>query len=134
MLVFGILGLLLLGSIFAIIYGNKKYNDGLEVLGWIVGVSALIALIICVCALPWKRDIQYDIARYEELKREVQQVSKMSGKECDLTILAKKDLFEDVRIMNNYIDKNKTYHNSWWIGWFYSKEIGNLEKIDYLYE
>lgn len=134
MLVFGILGLLLLGSIFAIIYGNEKYNDGLEVLGWIVGFCTLITIIICICNLPWKRDVQYDITKYEELKREVQQVSKMSGKECDLTILAKKDLFEDVRGMNNYIDKNKTYCDSWWVGWFYSREIGNLEKINYLYE
>ena len=134
MLLFGIFGLLLVGSIVAIILGKKRYADGLGTCGWIVGIFTLIALIICVSALPWKRDIQYDIARYEELKREVQQVSKMSGKECDLTILAKKDLFEDVRRMNNYIDKNKTYCDSWWVGWFYSREIGNLEKINYLYE
>jgi Na+/melibiose symporter-like transporter len=134
MLFFGIFGLLLVGSIVAIIIGEKRYADGLEICGWVMGIFTLIALIICVCALPWKRDVRYDITKYEELKREVQQVSKMSGKECDLTILAKKDLFEDVRKMNNYIDKNKTYCDSWWVGWFYSREIGNLEKINYLYE
>ncbi len=134
MLVFGILGLVLLGCIFAIIYGNKKYEDGIETVGWIVGFCILIAIIICMCNLPWKRDVQYDIAKYEELKREVQQVSKMSEKECDLTVLAKKDLFEDVKRTNNYIDKNKTYCDSWWIGLFYSKKIGDLPKIDYIYE
>ena len=134
MLLFGIFGLLLVGSIVAIIFGKKRYADGLENCGWILGIFMLIDLIICACSLPWKRDVQYDITKYEELKREVQQVSKMSGKECDLTILAKKDLFEDVRRMNNYIDKNKTYCDSWWVGWFYSREIGNLEKINYIYE
>ena len=134
MLLFGIFGLLLVGSIVAIILGEKRYAEELETCGWIMGILTLIVLIICVCVLPWKRDVQYDITKYEELKREVQQVSKMSGKECDLTILAKKDLFEDVRGMNNYINKNKTYYDSWWVGWFYSEEIGNLEKINYLYE
>ena len=134
MLLFGIFGLLLVGSIVAIILGEKRYADELETCGWVVGIFMLIFLIICVCAVPWKRNVQYDITKYEELKREVQQVSKMSGKECDLTILIKKDLFEDVREMNNYINKNKTYCDSWWVGWFYSREIGNLEKINYLYE
>lgn len=133
MLVFIILGLLLVGSIFAIIYGEKKYAEGLEVCGWIIGICVTIAIIACTCNIPWRRDVEYDKAKYEELKREVQQVSKMSEKECDLTILAKKDLFEDVRKMNNYIDENKTYYDSWWIGWFYSSEIGELPKIDYLY-
>lgn len=134
MLTFVILGLLLAACIVAIIYGTRKGYDSLvEICGWAVGICVFIALIVCTCSLPWKRDIKYNKAKYEELKREVQQVSKMSEKECDLTILAKKDLFEDVRIMNNYIDKNKTYCDSWWIGWFYSREIGNLEKIDYLY-
>jgi hypothetical protein len=133
MLLFGIFGLLLVGSIVAIILGENKHADELETCGLVIGILMLIALIICVCVLPKKRDVQYDITKYEELKREVQQVSKMSGKECDLTILAKKDLFKDVRRMNNYIDKNKTYCDSWWVGWFYSEEIGNLEKINYLY-
>lgn len=135
MLIFGFFGLLLAFCVFSIILGVKRYRDeNLEALGWVFGVISILALIACLSKVSWKRDVEYDICKYEELKREVQQVSKMSGKECDLTILIKKDLFEDVRRMNNYIDKNKIYQNSLWIGWFYSREIGNLEKINYIYE
>ena len=38
MLLFGILGLLIVGSIVAIILGEKRYeNDELEICGWIMG-------------------------------------------------------------------------------------------------
>ena len=51
MLLFGILGLLLVGSIVAIILGEKRYADELETCGWIIGILTLIALIICICVL-----------------------------------------------------------------------------------
>ena len=129
MLVFIILGLIFIALVCQLIFAEEDFwKTG----GLVMGILTLIITIILISNLPWKRDVEYDKARYEELKREVLQVSRMSAeKECDLTILAKKDLFKDVRIMNNYIDKNKTYCDSWWVGWFYSKEIGNLEKIDY---
>lgn len=130
MLTFIIIGLILIGFICQFIFAEE---DFFKTGGLVMGILTLIITIILISNLPWKRDVQYDITKYEELKREVQQVSKMSGKECDLTILVKKDLFEDVKKMNNYIDKNKTYCDSWWIGWFYSKEIGELPKLDYIY-
>ena len=61
MLLFGIFGLLLVGSIVAIILGEKRYAEELETCGWIMGILTLIVLIICVCVLPWKRDVQYEL-------------------------------------------------------------------------
>ena len=135
MLVFIILGLVLLGGIALCIWGDFGGYDGEEAattLGATLALVSSIAIIILLTEVSWKRDIEFDKAKYEELKRETIQLSNMSSSECDLNILAKKDLFEEVRKMNNYIDKNKYYSNSLWLNWFYSEEIGNLPKLDYV--
>ena len=132
MLILGIACLIIVLGIICIKKGKKKYNDGLEIFGWsisiIISFCVISALII---EYPTKTRIEYDIAQYTELRREVHQLSNLGGNTCDLNILARKDLFKEVRKMNNYIDKNRIKSKSPWVSMFYSKEIGNLEKINY---
>ena len=98
--------------------------------GWTMGILTFVCtIILTITEVPWKKNIEYDISRYQELKNEVQAVRRS---DCDVLLLLDKDLYSEVRKMNNYIDKNKIYCDSWWIGWFYSSEIGDLPKISYI--
>jgi hypothetical protein len=131
MIALGIIGLIIVLGIIGIIIGRKKYNDDLEIIGWLFSVlSAVILIIVLVGAYPSKARIEYDIAVYDELKTEVQQLSTLGGDNCELNLLAKGELFNKVREMNNYIDKNRIKSKSPWVSIFYSEEIGNLEKIE----
>jgi len=131
MIAIGIIGLIIILGIISIIIGRKRCNDSLELTGCIFSVLPATILIITLATdYPTKARINYDIAKYEELKAEVQQMSTIGGNNCELNLLARGDLFNEVRKMNNYIDKNRIMSESPWVGVFYSKEIGNLEKIE----
>ena len=131
MIAIGIIGLIIVLGIISIIIGRKRCNDSLELTGWIFSaVLASILIITLATDYPSKARVDYDIAMYNELKLEVQQLSTIGGNNCELNLLAKRELFYEVRKMNNYIDKNKIMSESLWVGVFYSKEIGNLEKIE----
>lgn len=124
MLVFGILLLIILGGIALIIWGDFGGYDGKEAAdatGFGIILIASIVSIILLCELPWKKSVEYDIAKYNNLKTEVLQTAN-----CPIM---QKELVEEVDDMNNYIDKNRIYKTSLWKGWFYSEKIGNLEKI-----
>ena len=131
MIAIGIIGLIIVLGIIGIIIGRKKYNDDLEMTGWVFSVlSAVILIIALAIAYPSKAKVEYDIAIYNELKAEVQQLSTLGGDNCELNLLARGELFNKVREMNNYIDKNRIKSKSPWVSIFYSEEIGNLEKIE----
>lgn len=131
MIVLGIIGLIIVLGIIGIIIGRKKYNEDLEITGWLFSVlPAVILIIILAVNYPSKARVEYDIAVYNELKVEVQQLSTLGGDNCELNLLARGDLFNKVREMNNYIDENRIKSKSPWVSIFYSEEIGNLEKIE----
>lgn len=131
MIALGIIGLIIILGIIGIIIGRKKHNDDLEITGWLFSVlSAFSLIIILAFDYPSKARVEYDIAVYNELKAEVQQLSTLGGDNCELNLLAKGELFNKVREMNNYIDKNKIKSKSPWVSILYSEEIGNLPKIE----
>lgn len=134
MLTFVIIGLFIIVGVILARKGYKENNGDLFYPGVFLGVLATaIVIILMALEVQWPRDTELIKAEYIELQREVKQVSKLGGSECDLTILARKDLFEAVREMNKTIDKHKIYHNSLLVNCFYSEEIGNLPKLDYIY-
>lgn len=131
MIAIGIIGLIIVLGIIGIIIGRKKYNGDLEMTGWMFSVLPAATLIIILAVdYPSKARVEYDIAVYNELKAEVQQLSTLGGDNCELNLLAKGELFNKVREMNNYIDENRIKSKSPWVSVFYSEEIGKLEKIE----
>lgn len=122
MLLFGIFGLLLVGSIVAIILGKKRYAEVLEDCGWTIGICVTIAIIVCTYNIPWRRDIEYDKAEYEELKKELVQTSEKP--ESQAVLIGK------VCEMNNKIDEHRIYKDSRWVGRLFSEDIANLDKIE----
>ena len=76
MIAIGIIGLIIVLGIIGIIIGKKIYNDDLEMTGWIFSVLPAATLIIILAVdYPSKARVEYDIAVYNELKAEVQQLS-----------------------------------------------------------
>ena len=126
MLVIVILTLIILGGIALVVWGDFGGYDGKENAKFtgcaVIFIFGLILTILLAAEMPWKRDIQYDIAKYEELKAELVQTSDRP--------VVQKELVDKVYEMNIYIDKNRIKSTSLWVGWFYSKEIGELSKLE----
>ena len=132
MLLFVLIGILLAGSIFVCIKADAWYNDGLLFTSILTGVTSLVILIVLICNVPWKKEVELDKARYNELVIKVSQVSNLDPE--FLPVVLQKDIINEITNMNMYIEKNRIYHDSWWLGWLYSEEIGNLQKINYIPE
>ena len=125
MLLFLILGLIILGGIALCIWGNLGGYDGRDCAILTGGAIIFITLIVLSCILtnvPWKRSVEYDLAKYNELKTELLQTSDRD--------IVQKELVDKVYEMNIYIEKNRIYRHSLWKGWLYSEEIGNLPKLE----
>ena len=97
-----------------------------------IGVLISIALIVLISELPYERNIKYDIAKYEELKVAIEQVNNNVSSENNHKIIAQSELFEKIYEMNTYIEKNKIYNDSWWLGWLYSEKIAELPLLNYV--
>ena len=127
MLLFLILGLIILGGIALCIWGDFGGYDGEEAADIAGGAMIFLAgLVLCILLteVPWKKSIEYDLAKYNELKTELVQTSDRD--------VVQKELVDKVYEMNLYIEKNKIYNHSWWRGWLYSEKIGDLPKLELL--
>ena len=125
MLLFLILGLIILGGIALCIWGDFGGYDGEEAADVAGGAMIFLAgLVLCILLtdVPWKRSVEYDLAKYNEIKTELLQTSDRD--------IVQKELVDKVYEINTYIEKNRIYKNSLWKGWLYSEEIGNLPKLE----
>ena len=110
---------------------TKTENEFLEFVSIFLGLFDILTIIVLICFIKWPKIVEKDIIEYNELKTEVEQVYKIVPEQKS-TI--PEELFKSIREMNVKIDKNALYCDSWWLGWFFSDEIGNLEKIEYIIE
>lgn len=131
MLLFTSLTILLIACIIGIIRGSKEDCEGVFGVSLFTGLFTLIALIALITDLPWKKQVEYDIAKYEELKVAIEQVNNVSS-EYNNKIIAQSELFDKIYEMNTYIEKTKIYNDSWWLGWLYSEKIENLQLLNYI--
>lgn len=131
MLLFTLLVVLLIASIIGFIVAEEEGFDSLFGASLLVGFLDLAVLVILICELPWKKSVEYDIAKYEELKIAIEQVDNTSS-ENNSKIVAQSALFEKIYKMNTNIEKHRIYNDSWWLGWLYSEKIGNLNKLNYV--
>jgi hypothetical protein len=101
-------------------YKFEDENEALSPIAFFVGMIDFVFLIGAMFCIQWEIKVKNKTIEYTELKSAVEQSSEQ------------KELLEKVYEMNADIEKNKSNHNSLWVGWFYSEEIGNLEKINYI--
>lgn len=132
MLLFTVLGVLLVICIIAFIYGGNEDYDCLVGVSALIGVLDILFLIGLITELPYERSIKYDIAKYEEIKVAVEQINNNVSSENGHKIVAQSELFEKIYDMNVYIEKNKIYNDSWWLGWLYSEKIAELPLLNYV--
>lgn len=119
MLVFLITGVVLIVFIILGLIGEEKGKDSLSFIGFFGTLISSVVLVCLICCIKTKRSIECDINNYNELKRAVEQTGG-------------KNLEEKVLEFNNKIDENRVKSESLWISCFYSKEVGNLKKLDYI--
>lgn len=73
--------------------------------------------------------LQEEIKEYNDLKLKVEYVKEI--KDPGLRGIFDSELNEKVSKMNRKIRSNRTKYNSWFDGYKYSKEFGNLEELVY---
>ena len=123
--IFIVFGCLLVLSIIFVYASYRWYCDDLCVLGWVLGVISAFALAVALIALLVRQsEFDYTKEQYYNLKSQVEYV------ETDI-ILNDANLRNQVFEMNNKISSHKVYSRNWWVGTYYSKEIGNLPKLQW---
>lgn len=100
------------------IVGENLESDLLQMIGCFGSLISLFALVALGCCIKTKRSVECDINEYNEIKRAIEQTNG-------------EGLEEKVLEFNKKIDENRVNATSRWIGWYYSEEVGNLQKIDY---
>lgn len=128
MIIVGSVLAIILLSIIMFFLTKKKYSSSIN---WTIVdtflVSAIISIFVFIfmfIGIPKKRDIEYKISKYENLRAQAEGLTRNDIVDLD-------NLREEILDMNNDIDKNKIYSKSPWISVFYSEEIGNLQKLTY---
>lgn len=128
-----ILGVILLVlGIICIILSNVTYNDIFTFIGGVSLIFSIIILLFCgLASIDLKKDWERTICNYETLNEMVESYKKGDANWSSDSNVYNITLYKDVIEMNKTIDKHKVYHDSKWIGIWYSEEIGNLEHIKF---
>ena len=123
--IFILLGCLVIFGFFMAYFGDYYEVFLLECIGRVAGIISSFILVILLCFLPTlQSDFDYTKEKYYNLKSQVEYV------ESDM-IFNDANLRNQVLEMNNKIASHKVYSKNWWIGKFYSEEIGNLPRLQW---
>ena len=126
------IGLFVLGIICFIINEKLDSDDFWWICGGILVVVSSCMLMFCgLFTVDLKKDWEKTKYEYNTLKEMVESYKEDNIKWVDNSNVYNFQLYEDVIEMNNTIDKHKVYHDSKWVGIWYSEEIGNLEHIKF---
>lgn len=100
----------------------------------IKGLFGICAVIVIIGSLVGdisnyksEDDINRTIKTYKSLKTQVEIVNNSNDRTIRNAIIP--DLIGRVDIINKTIENNKNNYDSWWVGMFYSEEIGKLEPL-----
>lgn len=117
--------ILFIVGIWACWYTNKNDYDGWNAAsGIITFISGVIIFGMVISLLTIKSDFKKNMLDYKALKELVEYQRKNDTSSLERASIADK-MIEN----NNVINSHRAYHNSIWIGCWYSKEIANLEYI-----
>lgn len=125
------MGIILLTAIIFIIfivlsYLSEKYDwDGLQCFSWVVIVfSGVILIIELLCLIDLDRSFQKRIDEYNSIKQTIEY-----SRDNDLSEFERIQLIDKIFKINEEIASHKNYHDSFWTGLYYSKELGELDYI-----
>ena len=114
--------ILVVGLLFALFNKNNRYN-------WLCVsfIAGLVLIPMSLSLINIGNRFNYIIEKYDNLKLQVETYNKME----DPTKIASfgYDIRKEVLRMNNQISKHKVMSNSVWVSCWYSKKVGNLEKL-----
>lgn len=114
---------LLVSGILILIFAK---GDDFKELGGIITAFSLVATIISLVCIQTPKKTRRMIEEYTEVKslREAYTSEKM--------LFYKDEINKKVNTQNNIIDNAKEYSGSIWEGIFYSSEIADLPKLEYI--
>ena len=116
--------LLVVNAVICIFKAYRRKFCGIDLLFYIL--IALSCLIVRMCK-PNEEYVNRKIEYYNNLKGKVEFVESLQTK--SIRIIFEDDVKKDVKRMNKQILRNRNNYNSFWIGYLYSEEIGNLEEL-----
>src|SRR5437899_1915365 len=112
-----------------IIFGfEMKMSEGFYVSGFIGGI-AIVVILICLISIPTQQYSGRKFASQFEVNRQLVCSDKASDPEMKGFIWT-----EHNRVRTEYntrINDHKRLHNSFWVGAYHSKDIANLEYLDF---
>lgn len=109
---------------FAWAFFDEKHRDCSIIIGTMSGIALVIILFSFINI---GNRFNYIVEKYDNLKLQVEEYNNMS--EPIKVSSLEYDIREDVLEMNNTISKHKVMSQSVWTSCWYSKKVGNLEKL-----
>ncbi len=109
---------------FAWAFFDEKHRDCSISIGTISGFALVIILFSFINI---GNRFNYIVEKYDNLKLQVEEYNNMS--EPIKVSSLEYDIREDVLEMNNTISKHKVMSQGVWTSCWYSKKVGNLEKL-----
>lgn len=109
---------------FAWAFFDEKHMDCSMSIGTMSGIALVIILFSFINI---GNRFNYIVEKYNNLKLQVEEYNNMS--EHIKVSSLEYDIREDVLEMNNTISKHKVMSQSVWTSCWYSKKVGNLEKL-----
>lgn len=91
-----------------------------------VGVFLILYGIISLIPFFEHNDIDDDLKNYENSKAKFEIIKEKENLPIGLIM----DFKRDINSTNKLIEKSKKYHDNWYLGSFYYKEIGELDKLE----
>lgn len=116
--------LLVVDTFICIFKANRRKFSRIDLLFYIL--IALSCLVVKMCK-PNEEYVKRKIEYYNDLKGRVEFVESLQT--ISIRIIFEDDIKKDVKRMNKQILRNRNNYNSFWVGYLYSKEIGNLEEL-----
>lgn len=94
---------------------------------FLIGVGTIILFYGIFSLLPYflHDNLDNDLTKYEKAKFKLEVIE--NSEEIPMSVLS--DFKESIDSMNELIDKSAKYHDNWFLGPFYYKEIGELDKL-----
>ena len=121
--------LLIINLVLAVI-NLSSTNSGRRLAGILSGFVTIIIALVILCLFirkPTKEDFEKEIVKYNNIKKEIEIVSKTEDQEIRAILIP--DLVIKINDMNEEILEHKAKYKSKWDGCYYSEEIANLEPL-----
>ena len=112
-------------GVILIIYGNRNWKEGAEVLGFVLTIiCGLILVVMLLLTTTLSSKFAYIEEEYNNLKNQLEKIDHDD-------IVTGENLRNQVLEMNNKISMHKCYSQNKWVSMYFSEHIGNLEPLEW---